>query len=74
MPNGRGSFQPMKGKGNTPLYSMIFVRRIVEGMDSLNDGDFHFEYAYKDNIIFYVTYDQSVIDYLLTLNPNIIVF
>lgn len=74
MPNGTGSFQVIKGKDKQPLYSMIFIRSIDDGMDSLDSGDFYFHYNYKNSIMFYVTYDQSVIDYLLTRNPNIIVF
>lgn len=74
MPNGIGSFQVIKGKDKKALYSMIFIRDILDGMDSLDSGDFYFHYNYKSSIMFYVTYDQSVIDYLLTLNPNIIVF
>ena len=73
-PNGTGSFQPIKDRDGVVLYSMVFLNHVIEGMDSHNTGDFHFCYAYKDSVMFYVIYDQSVIDYLLTLNPNIIVF
>ena len=56
------------------LYSMIFLKEFDTMMENpnLNDMDFHSEF--REKILFSTIYDQSVIDYLLTLNPNIIVF
>ena len=65
---------PLKDGDGNPLYSMMFLKEVTDGMKSANSGDLFFQYNYEDSVIFYVTYDQSVIDYLLTLNPNIIVF
>ena len=58
------------------LLSMFFLNGFDPAMQSKADGDknCYFMAEYKKFIICSCVYDQSVIDYLLTLNPNIIVF
>ena len=58
------------------LLSMFFLNGFDPGMQSQAgcDKDCYFISEYKKFIICDCVYDQSVIDYLLTLNPNIIVF
>ena len=57
------------------LLSMFFLNGFDPGMQSQAgcDKDSYFLSEYKKFIICDCVYDQSVIDYLLTLNPNIIV-
>lgn len=58
------------------LLSMFFLNGFDPGMQSQADcdKDSYFMSEYKKFIICHCVYDQAVIDYLLTLNPNIIVF
>lgn len=67
-------FYDLKDEDGKQLYSMMFLKEISNGMDWHDRGDMSFYSQYKEQILFYTIYDQSVIDYLLTLNPNIIVF
>lgn len=60
-------------RNGDPLYTMIFVKEYKEEM-RLDLHDMDFRDCFKKQILCFSTYDQSVIDYLLTLNPNIIVF
>ena len=60
-------------RNGAPLYTMIFVKEYKEEM-RLDLHDMDFRDWFKKQILCFSTYDQSVIDYLLTLNPNIIVF
>ena len=57
------------------LYTMFFVKK-MDFWERISPGitDNIFRTCYSDYIICSCVYDQSVIDYLLTLNPNIIVF
>ena len=69
----------LKDKQGNPLFSMIALSRydatmLRQSPDQDQMGDTHFFYKFKKHVLFYSIYDQSVIDYLLTLNPNIIVF
>ena len=68
----------LKDKQGRPLFSMIAVSSYDADMlrqspDQDQKGDTDFCQKFKKSVLFYSVYDQSVIDYLLTLNPNIIV-
>ena len=57
------------------LYTMVFVNgEMLEEDLKKDNSDNLFLTCYERYIICYCVYDQSIIDYLLTLNPNIIVF
>ena len=66
-------------KAGNPLYSMFFLKGTLDKVDLMEDlksdvSDYWFHMHNGKQIIESCIYDQSVIDYLLTLNPNIIVF
>lgn len=74
---------PIKGDDGQQLYTMIFLKEFIPWRmkeEQLKDihgkefNDIQFRYSFSDCLLAYAKYDQSVIDYLLTLNPNIIVF
>ena len=74
---------PLTDLNGNPLYSMLFFNEYIPWrMQSkyLKDfqgnelNDLHLRTEFSEYTLCYAKYDQSVIDYLLTLNPNIIVF
>lgn len=69
-----GSYYELKDSSNELLYTMFLLSSTSENMQAHESGDLCFMDEYKKHIICRCVYDQSVIDYLLTLNPNIIVF
>ena len=66
----------LKSVDGRQLYSMLFLKEYMEWwMPQQKDmSDCSFRTNFGEYIICSCVYDQSVIDYLLTLNPNIIVF
>lgn len=68
-----GKADQLVNQHGTPLYTMIFIKEYKEEMHH-DLHDMAFRDWFKKQIICFSIYDQSVIDYLLTLNPNIIVF
>ena len=66
----------LKGVDEKQLYSMLFLKEYMEWwMPQQKDmSDCSFRTNFGEYIICSCIYDQSAIDYLLTLNPNIIVF
>ena len=57
------------------MYTMIFLKEYISWRMHQEDlNDVSFRSLFREYILCYTVYDQSVIDYLLTLNPNIIVF
>ena len=75
----RGEGIELSDRNKKPLYSMILVKGSLEEVDLIDDlkrdkTDYWFERFNSRKIICSCIYDQSAIDYLLTLNPNIIVF
>lgn len=68
-----GKEDQMIGQDGAPLYTMLFMKDYSAEMHR-DLHDMAFRNWFKKQIICFSTYNQSVIDYLLTLNPNIIVF
>ena len=66
----------LRGIDGKQLYSMLFLKEYMGWwMPQQKDmSDCNFRTNFGEYIICSCVYDQSVIDYLLTLNPNIIVF
>lgn len=67
----------IKDENGNCEYTMFFLKEVtgpVLATKTSDLGDVEFYSLYKKYIICRCIYDQSVIDYLLTLNPNIIVF
>ena len=74
--SGVGGSTPLKNKDGKSLYTMFLLKDSDiwqwQQLDKISDNSF--ATSYREYIICRCIYDQSVIDYLLTLNPNIIVF
>ena len=75
--------RPMKDEAGNQLYSMLLMSDCVSlhlhpecwnDFDGYPRNDLSLRDGYGEYVLAYAKYDQSVIDYLLTLNPNIIVF
>ena len=64
----------IKDENRNCEYTMFFLKETTKLMLDSTSPDMTFCSFYKEYIICRCIYDQSVIDYLLTLNPNIIVF
>ncbi len=69
-----GPFVPLKDKQGNLMYNMFFVRKIDAGMPGHDGGDVRFLHDFRKWTICVCIYDQEAIDYLLTLNPNIVVW
>lgn len=74
---------PIKDEQGNQLYSMLFLMDCTplqlhpecwNNFDGSPRSDISLRGGYGEYVLAYAKYDQSVIDYLLTLNPNIIVF
>lgn len=74
--SGVGGSTPLKNKDGKSLYTMFLLKDSDiwqwQQLDKISDNSF--ATSYREYIICRCIYDQSVIDYLLTLNSNIIVF
>ena len=64
----------LKDNRGNQLFEMIAVSKYDADMLQPARGHTDFIAKFKEHVLFFSIYDQSVIDYLLTLNPNIIVF
>ena len=66
----------LKSVDGKQLYSMLFLKEYMEWWmpQQKEMADCHFRANFGEYVLCSCVYDQSVIDYLLTLNPNIIVF
>ena len=75
--------RPIKDEEGNQLYSMLLMSDCVSlrlhpecwnDFDGYPRNDLSLRDGYGEYVLAYAKYDQSVIDHLLTLNPNIIVF
>ena len=65
---------PRKNKEGGYELSMILLRAVVDGMEEHHGGDLRFLREFRRQIICRCVYDQETVDYLLTRNPNIVVW
>ena len=65
---------PRKNKEGGYELSMILLRAVVDGMEEHHGGDLRFLREFRRQIICRCVYDQEIVDYLLTRNPNIVVW
>lgn len=66
---------PLINKKGEPLYSMILLKESDLWERTKTDaGDYTFRCAYGEYAFCICTYNQEIIDHLLTLNPNIYIF
>ena len=71
----------LRDKQGNKLYTKILVKRspnknsdLLEDLKTTDLGDYRFMMRNERCVLGSCVYDQSAIDYLLTLNPNIMVF
>ena len=70
-----GKNVPLVNKKGEPLYSMILLKESDLWERTKTDaGDYTFRCAYGEYAFCICTYNQEIIDHLLTLNPNIYIF
>ncbi len=65
---------PRKNKEGGYVLSMILLHAVVDGMEEHRGGDLRFLREFRRQIICRCVYDQETVDYLLTRNPNIVVW
>ena len=65
---------PMKDRAGNALYTAILVNSAAPDMQGHKDGDLRFLQEFRRQIICRCVYDQETVDYLLTRNPNIVVW
>ena len=64
----------LKDKYGNQLYSMLFFGEYIPWRMHQEDlGDSTFRTIFREYLLFYTVFDQNAIDYLITLNPSIIV-
>ena len=64
----------IEDQNGNPCYSMVFLKKVTDRMMRSGLGDVNFRDFHMRHVLCYSVYDQSVIDYLRTRNPDMIVF
>ena len=69
-----GPLVPRKNKEGGYVLSMFLIHTVTDGMEEHRGGDLRFLQEFRRQIICQCVYDQETVDYLLTRNPNIVVW
>ena len=64
-------FYPLKDKNGNNLYTTILVKNIMRDMIHFDKGDIWFIQNFKQHILTWATYSESVVNYLKILEPSI---
>ncbi len=67
----RPIYCPLTDLRGKPLFTIILLSSMQEGMHSFHESDTEFMQTFRRDIICFSVYDKAAVEYLLYLNPNI---